>query len=108
VGVGPGGATVVVPIGPEIEPEKEVPEKELGVIAPAAKRTLRISGVVPPEVWNRLGTRLIPKLKSGSDLQLLFSAKLTVDASAALSLKKDLEQALADLGLSDRLDVDIE
>jgi hypothetical protein len=69
---------------------------------------LRVSGNIPPEVWNRLGTRFIPKLKSGSDLQLLFNAKLTVDASTALLLKKDLEQALADLGLSDRLGVDIE
>jgi len=70
--------------------------------------TLRISGNVPPEVWNRLGTRLIPKLKSGSDLQLGINARLTVDASSAPSLRKELEQALADLGLSDRLDVDIE
>ncbi|MBI3084788.1 MAG: hypothetical protein HYY88_03530 [candidate division NC10 bacterium] len=72
------------------------------------KRTLRISGSIPPEIWNRLGTRLIPKLKSGSDLQLLFTAKLTVDASTAASLKRELEQALADLDLSDRLDVDVE
>jgi hypothetical protein len=82
--------------------------KKPGGAVSAPTRTLRVSGSVPPEVWNRLGTRLIPKLKSGSDLQLLFNAKLTVDASTALSLKKDLEQALADLGLSDRLDVDIE
>jgi len=104
VGVGPGGATIVEPV----EPEKEVPEKEPGLTAPAAKRTLRISGSVPPEAWNRLGTRLIPKLRLGQDLKLGVNATLIVDISMASSLKKDLEQALADLGLSDRVDVDIE
>ena len=104
----PAETTRVEPVQPETEPSgEEVGGKPGGAIT-AATRTLRVSGNIPPEVWNRLGTRLIPKLKSGSDLQLLFNAKLTVDASTALSLKKDLEQALADLGLSDRLDVDIE
>jgi hypothetical protein len=79
-----------------------------GDVAPAAKRTLRVSGSVPPEVWNRLGTRLIPKLKSGGDLRPEINATFTVDASSASSVKKDLEQALTDLGLSDRLDVDLE
>jgi hypothetical protein len=79
-----------------------------GEVAPAAKRTLRVSGSVPPEVWNRLGTRLIPKLKSGGDLRLGINATITVESSVASSVKKDLEQALTDLGLSDRLDVDLE
>jgi len=55
-----------------------------------------------------LGTRLIPKLRLGQDLKLGVNATLIVDISMASSLKKDLEQALADLGLSDRVDVDIE
>src|SRR5207245_1886238 len=25
---------------------------------------------VPPEVWNRLGTKILPKLRSGSDLKI--------------------------------------
>ncbi len=104
----PGKSAIVEPVQPETEPgAEEVGVKPEGAVA-AAIRTLRVSGNVPPEVWNRLGTRFIPKLKSGSDLQLLFSAKLTVDAASAASPKKDLEQALSDLGLSDRLDVDIE
>jgi len=108
VGVETGGGTTGAVVEPETEPGvKEVGVKPEGPVT-TATRTLRVSGNVPPEVWNRLGTRLIPKLKSGSDLQLLFNAKLTVEASTAASLKRDLEQALADLGLSDRLDVDIE
>jgi hypothetical protein len=107
-GTEPGGTAILEPVEGETKPgAEEVEEKRQGPVGPAT-RTLRVSGPIPPEVWNRLGTRLIPKLKSGSDLQLLFTAKLTVDASTAASLKKDLEQALADLGLSDRLDVDLE
>ena len=103
-----GESTGVETVEPKTEPGVEQVEEKPERAVPAPTRTLRVSGNVPPEVWNRLGTRLIPKLKSGLDLQLLFNAKLTVDASAAPSLKKDLEQALADLGLSDRLDVEIE
>jgi hypothetical protein len=33
-------------------------------------RTLRLSGSIPPEVWNRLGTKILPKLRSGSDLKI--------------------------------------
>jgi len=31
---------------------------------------LRVRGQVPPETWNRLGTKIIPKLKSGFDLKI--------------------------------------
>jgi hypothetical protein len=103
-----GDVTVVETVEPKTEPGvEEVEEKPEGTVS-APTRTLRVSGSVPPEAWNRLGTRLIPKLRSGSDLQLLLNAKLSVSADTAPTLKKDLEQALADLGLSDRLDVDIE
>ena len=33
-------------------------------------RTSRLVGTIPPEVWNRLNTKLIPKLRSGSDLEV--------------------------------------
>ena len=105
-----GGTTGVV-----AQPEESKTKDETDRVGPGPggevaekKRILRVSGTVPPEVWNRLGTRLIPKLKSGSDLRLGINATLAVDSSAAASLKKDLEQALTDLGLSDRLDVDLE
>lgn len=91
-----------------VAPDLEGAGSRSGDMAAAAKRTLRVSGSVPPEVWNRLGTRLIPKLKSGVDLRLGIDATVTVDSAAASSVMKDLEQALTDLGLSDRLDVDLE
>jgi hypothetical protein len=36
----------------------------------SGKRVIRISGNVPPEVWNRLGTKLLPKLRSGDELEV--------------------------------------
>src|SRR3990172_12122994 len=35
----------------------------------ATTKTLRLVGTVPPEVWNRLGTKILPKLRTGSDLR---------------------------------------
>ena len=42
------------------------PEPDLA----ASTRTLRLVGTIPPEVWNRLGTKILPKLRSGSDLKI--------------------------------------
>jgi hypothetical protein len=104
----PGKTTGVETVERKTEPGAGADALKPGAAVSVLIRTLRVSGNVPPEVWNRLGTRLIPKLKAGSDLQLLLNAKLTVEAGGAPSLKKELEQAIADLGLSDRLGVDME
>jgi len=36
-------------------------------------------GAVPPEVWNRLGTKILPKLRSGSDLKVVIEFSVTVN-----------------------------
>jgi hypothetical protein len=100
--------TVIEPGGRAATPDETNPVEAPGEIVSAARRTVRVSGIVPPEVWNRLGTRLIPKLKSGSDLRLGINATFSVDAATAASLQKDIEQALNDLGLSEQMDVDVE
>jgi hypothetical protein len=79
-----------------------------GAAVAPAQRTLRITGTIPPEVWNRLGTRIIPKLKAGSHLQLGLTFTVTVDAAAAETLERDLRQAFADLGLPTQLDIRFE
>jgi hypothetical protein len=94
--------------GSEATPDEPHPVEVPREIDSAAKRPVRVSGIVPPEVWNRLGTRLIPKLKSGSDLRLGINATFSVAAATAASLQKDIEQALNDLGLSEQMDVDVE
>ena len=69
---------------------------------------LRIAGTVHPEVWNRIGTSIIPKLRAGggSDLSVGIEFSVSIDATQIGSLGADLRQALADLGLSDRVRVE--
>ena len=71
----------------------------------AATRTIRVRGDVPPEVWNRLGRTLLPKLRGGAELTLGVEFSATVEGGRADGLVADLEQILADLGLSDRMEI---
>ncbi len=70
------------------------------------KRTLRVVGTVPPELWNRLGSKIIPKLRSGDDLRagIDFSVSLTADAAAAV--ESDLWQLLEELGLTGKVRIE--
>jgi len=71
----------------------------------ASKTTLRLAGTVPPEVWNRLGTRGLPKLRPGEDLKAGIEFSVTVDSRSAESLENDLRQILADLALEERVTI---
>jgi len=62
-------------------------------------------GTVPPEVWNRLGTKILPKLRSGSDLKVAVDFSVTVNADVARSLTSDLRHMLDDLGLADKVKI---
>jgi hypothetical protein len=77
------------------------------VVTPTAgKQQIRIVGAIPPEVWNRLGTKLIPKLKAGINLKLGLSFTLELEGGEAQQLINDLKQAIEDLGLSDALKIE--
>ena len=94
-GAGPGADTRVDP-QPPLPPE------------PSAVKALRIHGDIPPEIWNRLGTRLLPKLRSGHDLKVGVTFDLTADGTGTDALLADLRQILEDLQLGEcvRIDVD--
>ena len=77
-----------------------VPPPARGPVTTAAPRTVRVAGRVPPEIWNRLGTRLLPKIRSGSDVQIHVELAATFPAEAAADAVRDLNQALGDLGIS--------
>jgi hypothetical protein len=72
----------------------------------ASTRTLRLSGNVPLEVWNRLGTKILPKLRSGSDLKIGLEFSVSVQADAADGLATELRQILQELGLGDAVKVE--
>ena len=61
---------------------------------------LRLTGNVPPEIWNRLGTKVLPKLRSGSDLKIGVEFTVFVEEAFVNSLTLELRQIIADLGLS--------
>jgi hypothetical protein len=91
----------VAPPAPEPEPHPE-PEPKPG----AKTRTYRISGNVTPEVWNRLGTKILPKLRAGTDLRVGIDFSVTVDSAVAKTFESDICQILDDLGLADRIRVE--
>ena len=92
-GIGTGGPTVV-------EPPVVVPPT-----GPTTK-TITLSGNVPAELWNRLGTRVLPKLRTGKDLKIGIDFSVTVEAANANDLQVELKQILTDLGLQDSVELE--
>jgi hypothetical protein len=70
-------------------------------------RTLRISGEIPTEVWNRLGRTLLPKLKTGGELHFGIDASIQIDADNSNGLRQEIEQILRDLNLAEKVKVDL-
>jgi hypothetical protein len=65
-----------------------------------------VIGNVPPEVWNRLGTKILPKLRVGSDLRVTVDFSVTVRAETAASLESEIRLALQELGLTEAVRVE--
>ena len=59
----------------------------------------------PPEQWNRLGTRLIPKLRAAGQVGAAIALCCEVDATMAADLISELERTLLDLGLANQLKI---
>jgi len=95
------------PVGRPGEPiSGPTPEPEPEPTPSAGTRMFRISGDVPPEIWNRLGTKVLPKLRSGSDLKIGIEFSVTIGGEVAQSFETDLKQILEDLGLTGRIHVE--
>ena len=71
-------------------------------------RQLHLFGDIPPETWNRLGTKLIPKLRSGQDLKVEVAFTLRINADASKNLIAELKQILDDLGIADKVRIEEE
>jgi hypothetical protein len=57
-------------------------------------------------VWNRLGTKILPKLRSGSELKIGLEFAVTVPADSANGLTAELRQILRELGLAEDVKVE--
>jgi hypothetical protein len=89
------------PPGPGPTPQPQPEPAPVG-----GTRTFHISGEVPPEIWNRLGTKIIPKLRSGTGLKIKVSFTVTIDEQHASNYQADLKQIITDLGLVDQVKID--
>ena len=85
-------------VPPDSEPTEDTGQGE-------QKRTVQITGSIPPEVWNRIGTKLIPKLRSGANLRVGVEFAVELDSKDAAHFLQELKQALADLNLTDALPI---
>jgi len=65
-----------------------------------------VSGTVPAELWNRIGSKLIPKIRSAADHRLTIECSAEMEAAQAAQLVRELEQAIADLNLTGKLFVE--
>ena len=109
--VAPQGPQPGLPLGqstiPGPQPNLGAADPIIGPRVQAGQRTtLRIKGTVPSEAWNRLGTKILPKLRSGDDLSVGVEFSVSVDVAVAQSLQAELRQALAELGLGDQVQVE--
>jgi hypothetical protein len=66
-------------------------------------KKLRVYGEIPPELWNRLGTKIIPKLKSASDFKIGVEFAVAVDEKFAKNMETELRQILEELGLGGKV-----
>jgi hypothetical protein len=83
------------------EPESE-PEPKPGL----KTKTIRLTGSIPPEIWNRFGTKIIPKIRSGKDVSIEVKFSTTVELTVSKSLESELRQLLQDLGIGDKIRIE--
>lgn len=90
--------------GGEREPD-QVTEPATESTHGAPKTTLRLAGPVRPEVWNHLGTKVLPRLRAGDDLRVGVEFSVKVDSQFAESLEAELRQILSDLALAEEVQI---
>jgi hypothetical protein len=106
----PGGAAP----SPEPQPPRPEPGVPVELVEPRpgpeprppAKTQIRVSGSMPAELWNRFGTRILPKLRSGESLKIAVDLTVTFDGASGNDVKTDLRQALRDLGLEGTFNIE--
>jgi hypothetical protein len=61
---------------------------------------ISVAGKIPPEQWNRLGTRLIPKMRAAGSVSATIRLEGEVDPARAAALSSELQQVIDEIGLS--------
>lgn len=87
-------STAAVPYSPEAQPG-------------ASGDQIHVTGSIPPEQWNRIGTRLLARLRSAGSVRVDVSITAECEDASGHELVEGLRQTLDELGLSDSVDVQI-
>lgn len=88
-----------------VSPQPEAPLGAPGT--PIARKVLlRVKGPLPAELWNRFGSKIVPKLRSAENLQASVELTVEVASDGAGSLESDLRQVLADLELNGKIAIE--
>ena len=85
------------PALPETPGIPESPRPDGGGIAHAI---ISVAGSIPPEQWNRLGTRLLPKMRAAGTVTATIRLEIKLDESKAPTLSTELSQIVDENGLS--------
>ncbi|MFH0939217.1 MAG: hypothetical protein V1899_08050 [Planctomycetota bacterium] len=80
-----------------------VPSEEQARCLRYQPKTYRIVGKISPEIWNRLGNKILPKLRAGTDMQVGIDISVTVESDVAKTFESDIRQILDDLGLAGKV-----
>lgn len=89
------------PGGDQHEEDEEGEKKPLEIPPEVENSELLIRGIIPPEVWNKLGTRLIPKLRSGKAIELKLEACVDLNSVEAEQMENDIKRILFDMGVKE-------
>jgi hypothetical protein len=92
------------PEPPPIEPDPDHPRPEPGKLE--EHTIIRVSGSIPPEQWNRLGTRLIPKMRGAGSMTATIRLEGEVDTARAVAFSAELQQVIDEIGLSQSVRVE--
>lgn len=98
------------PPGPEPEPPGGAPGG--GPEPPPPPRltatTVHVAGTIPSEVWNRLGMKLLPKLRAGDTaVRVEIDLSTSIRTEIATGVTADIRQILDELGLRESVKVEV-
>jgi hypothetical protein len=89
---------------PETPTTPEGPDKDGG--GRGMCTIVSVAGSIPPEQWNRLGTRLIPKMRAAGSITATIRLEGEVDSARAPSLSTELQQIIEEIGLSNSIQIE--
>jgi hypothetical protein len=86
------------PEPPETPATPDAPRPDDG--SAGAHVIIGVAGSIPSEQWNRLGTRLLPKMRSAGTVTATIRLEIKLDKSKAPALSTELTQIVEENGLS--------